>query len=189
MKCYTCRKWMTRFSSLQTSISEFLVVNKLSNVISQTILCFKGSKGQFCCLPFPWFSVTSDLSSSWQKWLKCRNKKEEGKQWLTTRRKHVWTTAIITFEEHVWPQSLDWVRVWAMITLLQPSIRGQLIKDERRRGCGGLRVSLQIIQRTKQPSAVSASYLWAVPLPPLHAHTYLSSKLFLNQLCFSRWEG
>lgn len=123
----------------------------------QIILCFKRSKGQFFCLLFPWPSVTSDLSSSfWQKWLKCRNKKEEGKRRLTPRRKHVWTKAIITFQDHVWPWTLVWVRVWATITLLQPSIRGQLIKDERRRVRRGRRVSLQINLRTKQPSAVSA---------------------------------
>lgn len=75
-----------------------------------------------------------------------------------------------------------------MLTLLQPSVRGQLIKDEWRGVCGGRRVSLQIILRMKQPSAVSAFYVWAVSLLPLHAHShththiYMASKL-LSQLC------
>lgn len=95
----------------------------------------------------------------------------------------------------MWPQTQDWVRVWATImpmqhvpglVLLQP-LHGGAAHIRRARGAlRGQRVSRQVILSTPhQLPAVSGFYLWALTLLSLHADTYSWQAVFLvSQLCF-----
>lgn len=72
--------------------------------------CITGKLNNLAYFPFPNYP---------KRWKFIGNKEWRRETVINTQVEKVWTPAIITTAGHMWPQNQDWVRVWAMIMLLQ----------------------------------------------------------------------